>query len=86
MKTVILYRPNSEGETSVQAYIREFERETGRSIELIDSTTVSGVQVARLYDVVQFPAIIAMREDGSFIEIWQERSKWPTISELSFYN
>lgn len=86
MKTVILYRPNSEGETSVQAYVREFERETGHVIELIDSTSISGTQLAELYDVVQFPAIVTTREDGSFIERWQERDKWPTISELSFYN
>lgn len=86
MKAVILYKPNSETESSVQEYVREFGRETGRTIALIDSDTVQGIEIAKLYDVVQFPAIVVFRDDGSFIESWLDREKWPTISELSFYN
>lgn len=86
MKVVILYKPNSETDSSVQEYVREFSRETGRTIELIDSESVRGVQLAELYEVMRFPAIIALRNDGSYVESWLDREKWPTISELSFYN
>ncbi len=86
MKAVILYKPNTELETSVNEYTREFSRQTGRAIELIDVESVAGAETARLYDIMQFPAILVFRDDGQFIQSWIDREKWPTISELSFYN
>ena len=86
MKAVILYRPNTELETSVNEYVREFHRQTNRDIELVDVDGVQGVETAKLYDIMQFPAILVFRNDGQFIQSWIDREKWPTISELSFYN
>lgn len=86
MKAVILYKPNSESESSVQSYVREFARETGKTIALVDSDSIQGAEIAKLYDIVQFPSIVVFRDDGSYIESWIDREKWPTISELSFYN
>jgi hypothetical protein len=86
MKAVILYKPNSEHDSSVNAYVREFARETGRSIALVDSDSVQGIEIAKLYDIVQSPVIIVLRDDGSFVQSWVDRDRWPTVSELSFYN
>jgi hypothetical protein len=86
MKAVILYKPNTELETSVNEYAREFARQTGRAIELVDVEGIAGTETAQLYDVMQFPAILVFRDDGQFIQSWIDREKWPTISELSFYN
>lgn len=85
MKAVILYKPNTERETSVLEYVREFARVTGRPIELIDVDTVHGIEIAKLYDIMQFPAIVVFKDDGEYIRSWLERDSWPTISELSFY-
>lgn len=86
MKAVILYKPNTELETSVNEYVREFARETGRSIALVDNDSIQGIEIAGLYDIMRTPAILVFRDDGSLIESWIERDKWPTISELSYYN
>ena len=86
MKAVILYQPNTELETSVDEYIREFGRETGKTIALVDSDSVQGVEIAKLYDIMQFPAILVFKDDGSYVDSWVERDKWPTVSELSYYN
>ena len=85
MKAVILYKPNTEKETSVLEYVREFARVTGRPIELMDVDTVYGIEIAKLYDIMQFPAIVVFKDDGEYIRSWLERDSWPTISELSFY-
>ncbi len=85
MKAVILYRPNSEFDTSVNEYVREFGRETGKTIALVDQDSPQGSEIANLYEVMQFPAIVVFRDDGSFAQSWIEREKWPTISELSYY-
>ena len=86
MKALILYKPNTELERSVNEYVREFGRETGRSIALVDNDSVQGIEIAKLYDIWQTPAILVFRDDGSLIQSWTERDKWPTISELSYYN
>jgi len=86
MKAVILYKPNTELDTSVNQYVREFARETGRSIALVDSDSVQGIEIAKMYDILRTPAIVVFRDDGSLIQSWLERDKWPTVSELSFYN
>lgn len=86
MKAVILYQPNTELESSVEEYVREFGRETGKSIALVDSDSTQGIDIAQLYDIMQFPAIVVFRDDGSFVDSWAERDKWPTVSELSYYN
>jgi len=86
MKAVILYQPSTETERSVQEYVREFARQTGKSIGLVDSDSVEGEQMKTHYDVLQFPAIIVCRDDGSYVESWDERDKWPTVSELSYYS
>jgi hypothetical protein len=86
MKVVILYRPNSEQSSSVEAYVREFTRQTGRSIEMVNVDSVQGLEMAKLHDIMMFPAIIVLRDNGSFVQSWLERDKWPTVSELSFYN
>lgn len=85
MKVVILYKPNSETARSVQEYVREFTRQTGRTIELIDAESVKGVELAKVHDIMQFPAILVFKDDGSYISSWVERESWPTVSELSYY-
>lgn len=86
MKAVILYRPNTESETGILEYIRNFEQQTSKQLELVDVDTPSGIELAGLYDIVRFPTIIAINDDGQFIQAWPERDEWPTVSELSFYN
>lgn len=85
MKVLILYKPNSEHDTPVQAYAREFEHRSGKTLELVDAESVQGVELAKLYDVLQFPTMVATEEDGQFIQAWPELDKWPTMSELTFY-
>lgn len=85
MKVTILYRPNTETESQVQAYARDFEHQTNKKLTLLDAESKEGIAFAGLYDVLQTPAIIAQEDDGHFLNSWTELDKWPTISELSFY-
>lgn len=85
MKAVILYKPNTEKDTQVQGYVREFAHRTGKTLELIDVETPAGIKLAELYDVLQFPALIAVRSDGQLLQVWPELEKWPTMNELTYY-
>jgi hypothetical protein len=81
MKAVILYNQTLRKNTSVLEYVREFARVTGRPIELMDVDTVHGIEIAKLYDIMQFPAIVVFKDDGEYIRSWLERDSWPTISD-----
>lgn len=86
MKILILYKPVSELASSVEAYSREFTRQTSKQIELIDIESVRGVTLANLYDILQQPVIVAVQDNGALVDMWLERDSWPTINELSAYN
>lgn len=72
MKLLILYRPNSEYAREVESFVRDFQRqfEAGRKTELISMDTREGVEVAALYDILEFPAILALADNGLILNSW----------------
>jgi hypothetical protein len=85
MKVVMLLRPKSEHDTSANQYAKNFSRVTGKELSIIDYDSVEGIELAKIHDITSIPAILALRDDSSLMESWQEQDKWPTPSELSFY-
>jgi hypothetical protein len=85
MKVLVLYRPRSEHGSSVESFIRDFKtrHEDGR-MELIDADSRDGIATATLYDVMSYPAILALREDGSILKSWQGETL-PMMDELAYY-
>lgn len=73
MKLLVLYRPNSEHETEVESFVRDFQRryEVGRKLEMVSINTRDGAAMASLYDVMSYPAIMVLGDDGSVVNIWQ---------------
>lgn len=73
MKLLVLYRPNSEHETDVESYVRDFQRryDVGRKLEMVSLNTRDGAATASLYDVVAYPAILVLGDDGSLVGFWQ---------------
>ena len=85
MKVIILHKLNAETDTQLQGYLRDFEQRTGKQIELMDVEGKEGVELAQIYDILQFPAILVREDMGELVQAWSEIDKWPTISELSYY-
>ncbi len=72
MKVVILYRPNSEHARVTEDYIRDFKsRNPDAHLEILSLDTVEGSSKAELYDIVDYPAILAIQPDGTPQKIWQ---------------
>lgn len=84
MRLVILYRPNSEFARMVEEYARDFEKNRGHSLELISLETVEGANIAKLYDIVRYPALLAMRDDGQLLKNW-EGDGLPLMDEVAGY-
>lgn len=71
MRIVALYHPNAEFARLVEDYVRDYERRSGFAIELVSLDTTDGADMARLYDIVRYPAILALRDDAQLIQSWQ---------------
>lgn len=85
MKVVILYRPRSEHASSVETFIHDFKyrHETSR-LEILDADSREGIAMATLYDVMSYPTILALRDDGSELKRW-EGDMLPLLDEVAYY-
>ena len=85
MKVVILYRPNSEHTRSVEEFVHDFQKgHPERRVELISLDTPGGSHLAEVYDAVDYPAILAMSNDGQLLKMWQGQ-QFPLMNELAYY-
>ena len=84
MKAVIIYRPESDHARAVEDYLRDFSRQTGRELETMDPDTSDGAELCRVYDIVEYPSVIALSDDGQLQNNWRGLPL-PTLSELSYY-
>lgn len=84
MRVVALYRPQSEFARVVEEYARDFERQRGKVIELVSLDTVEGSDMARLYGINQYPALLAIRDDGQLLKDWQGE-RFPLMDEVAGY-
>jgi hypothetical protein len=84
VKALIVYRSDSEHGRTVEEYMRDFNRQTGRQLESIDPDTKEGIATCRAYDIVEYPTVIALSDDGQLQNSWTGLPL-PTISEVSYY-
>jgi hypothetical protein len=84
MKAVVIYKQESDHAREVLDYLRDFERQTGHALETLDPETREGAGFCRTYDIVEYPSIVALSDDGVLQNLWRGRPL-PTISEVSYY-
>ena len=84
MKAVILYHPESEAARGVEEYVRDFEIRTGNTIELASLETKEGANLAALYDIVRYPALLVQQDNGDLVKFWQDE-RLPLMNEVAGY-
>lgn len=84
MKTLILYRPNSDHERTVIDYLRDFKMQTGKDVPTMDADSREGTQLSELYGIMQYPAVLVTDDEGHVQNLWTG-SAMPRIGELSYY-
>lgn len=83
---MILYHPKSDHGGRVEDYAHEYHRfHDDRQLELISLETRQGWDMAKLYDVTRYPAVLAIAQDGSLQKIWQD-DQLPLMRELDTYS
>lgn len=84
MRVLVVYRDNTDYARSVTDFLRDFNRQTGREVETLDPDTAAGSEFCRVYDIVEYPTMIALTDDGQMLNTWRGLPL-PTISEVSYY-
>lgn len=84
MRVVVVYREESDHAREVFDYLRDFTRQTGHQIEEINPDSRDGASFCRAYDIVEYPTMMAISDDGHMQQLWRGRPL-PTMSEVSFY-
>ncbi len=82
MRVAILYHPVSDHARKVEEFVHDYERLTSHTVELISLETKEGASTAKTYDIVNYPAILVMREGGELLQHWQG-SELPLIREVA---
>ncbi len=84
MRVVVLFKEETDYARQVTDYMRDFERQTGHVLETMNPETPDGVSFCRAYDILEFPTLVALSDDGQVQNQWRGLPL-PTISEVSFY-
>jgi hypothetical protein len=84
MKVVVLYRPRSEQEGKVLDFARDYKQLRNREFNLVSLDTVEGDNMAKVYDITQYPAFLAIKDDGQLEQMWQGENL-PLMNELDYY-
>lgn len=85
MKVVIIYRPQSEHATTVDSWVRDFQRRNSTiKVELMNADEREAIAKEEVYDLTSFPAILAMTDDGELLKHWMG-GEMPLMDEVASY-
>ena len=84
MRVVMVYKYESDHAREVLDYLRDVKRQTGYDIEEMEPETRDGAGFCRTYDIVEYPTLVALDDQGTLQHMWRGRPL-PTISEVSYY-
>lgn len=84
MRVVVVTKEATDYARGVTEWLHDFTRQTGRTLETVDPDTRIGADFCRVYDIVEYPTVVAMGDDGQMQQLWRGMPL-PTISEVSYY-
>ena len=84
MRTFVVYKDQSDHARTVTDFLRDFERQTGHSLETIDPDTRDGAATCEAFGVMEYPTIVSIDDNGVMQNTWKGLPL-PTISEVSYY-
>lgn len=85
MRIVLLYHPESDHSRQVEVFAHDFQKLGHGEVELISLETTQGAELAKLYDIVAYPAVLAIRDSGELLKNW-EGENLPLINEVAAYS
>jgi hypothetical protein len=84
MRVVVISKEQTDYARAVDDFVFEFKRLTGHDLEVLDPESPDGISFCSTYDIVEYPTIIALSDDGRLQNMWRG-VPLPTMSEVSYY-
>ena len=84
MKVAVVWKDNTDYAREVTDWIQEFEQDTGKTVESIDPESIEGEIFVRARDMLEFPAVVALADDGTVLREWKG-TPLPQFDEVSYY-
>lgn len=84
MRVVVVYKQQTDHTRTVEEYMADFQRLTGRELEAINPEEPDGISFCEAYGIVEYPTVIAVSDDGHMQNMWRGLPL-PTMSEVSYY-
>jgi hypothetical protein len=84
MRVVVVTKENTDYARGVSEWLREYQRRTGRELEVLNPESLAGISFCEAYDILEYPTVIALSDEGSMQQRWSG-VLLPTISEVSYY-
>lgn len=82
MKVVCIYKDGYDYTRSVEEWLENFRRQTGREIEKMNPD--ENVEFCETYDIVEYPTIIALGDAGEMRAMWRGKNL-PLNDEVLYY-
>lgn len=82
MRVVCIYRDNQDYTRTVDDWLENFYRQTGREIETMSPD--ENVNFCETYDIVEYPTILALGDRGEVRASWRGR-ELPLFNEVMYY-
>ena len=84
MRVVSVFKQYSDYAREVEEWITEFEHRSGYTIEQLDPEMPEGEEFCVARDIVQYPTIAVVGDDGKTYEMWHG-TPLPIIDEVMGY-
>ena len=84
MRIVVVYKDTSDHGREVREYVDDFEKQTGLEIEQISPDDGRNQFFLQAYDIVEYPTILAIADDGRLLQMWRGRPL-QSIDEVAYY-
>lgn len=87
MKVLVFYRPNSEHARKVEEFVHDLQRQHNvdeRHLTIYDIDSREGSAMASLYDLMSYPSLVVVGDDGAFVKSWVDGSL-PLMDEVVSY-
>lgn len=82
MRVICIFKEKQDYSRSVNEWLKDYYRQTGREIETMDPD--QNTSFCEAYDVVEYPTILALGERGDIRASWKGR-QLPLINEVLYY-
>ena len=84
MRVVCVWRRESDYGRMMEEWLTEFEQRTGVEVENVNPDDRDGSGFCQAYDVVEYPTLLALDDDGAVLEMWKGR-ELPTFDQVGYW-